>query len=761
MTPANASRNDGATGGARGRTDEASLHLPHLSDIDLSGLGRTVWRWRAMVIWTTLALTALSVVIVQHLTPLYTATGQVLVGVEQVKVNNVQDAANGVDTQAERVATQAERVATEIGVIRARDMAQRVIDKLGLDNEPEFNPALRSPNPIEGWLERQSIIPQGWLIKIGAVEDPATAPDATATMAKTVDNVMAKLKVTNDGQSRIINISFESQDPSTAAQVVNTLADAYIVSRLDQKFDAAKRANVWLADRLNGLRQDVLTSEDAVEKFRTENGLVQTSNSTLQTQEMSQVSAEAITARTKRLEAQARLARIQQSGGARTGTPDDSLVEVLQSPLIQQLRQQEADASRRLADLTAQYGDKHPKVIEVKAELADLKSKIQGEIGKVVESLRAEAGSQQARENSLNSMLEGMKQQAGKSGIADVQLRDLQRQADANRTLYENFLNQFKATNAQDQFQQPDAGIISRAEIPHEKSFPQKGALILLSALASLTLGVLFALLAQYLDVGVRSMEQVKSLLHVYPLGMIPAPQGLVKGKLAREIIDRPMSGYSEAVRTVHTNLMLSDVDQRPRVVLVTSSLPGEGKSTLSVSLAELAARYGQKVVIVDVDLRRPTIHRLTGASAKPGLVDWLLDRVGFDDILQRHTVGGVDVISAGELPTIPPNLLSSERFKQLLRGLGEQYDLVVLDSAPVLALSDTRVLSMLADRTIFVVRWASTSYRVAAAALQQVHESGGYVAGAVLNAVDVKAHAKDGFYDSVLYSGKLKEYYR
>src|SRR6185437_5243906 len=182
MTPAIASRNDGATGGSRGRPeDSSSLHLPHLSDIDLRGLGRTVWRWRAMVIWTTLALTALSVVVVQRLTPLYTASGQVLVGLEQVKISKLEDLAGGVDTQAERVAT-------EIGVIRARDMAERVITKLGLDNDPEFDTALRSPTAFQSWLERQSIIPQGWLIRTGAVSDPSDQPDTATTVAKTVDN---------------------------------------------------------------------------------------------------------------------------------------------------------------------------------------------------------------------------------------------------------------------------------------------------------------------------------------------------------------------------------------------------------------------------------------------------------------------------------------------------------------------------------------------------------------------------------------------
>jgi capsular exopolysaccharide synthesis family protein len=300
--------------------------------------------------------------------------------------------------------------------------------------------------------------------------------------------------------------------------------------------------------------------------------------------------------------------------------------------------------------------------------------------------------------------------------------------------------------------------------VPHEPSFPQKPVLLLLSGLASLAFAIFLALVCQHLDVGVRSMEQVYNLLKVHALGMIPSPAGLLKSgdrqKLAREVIDRPLSTYSEAVRTIHTNLMLSDVDARPRVVLVTSALPGEGKSTTSISLAQMAARYGQKVVVIDADLRRPVVHRMAGVAEKPGLVDWLVDRCAFEEIIQRHVIGGIDVIPAGDLPSIPPNLMASERFKQLLRGLVEQYDLVILDSAPVLAVADTRVLSVLADKTVFCVRWASTSYRVAATALHQLRESGAFIAGAVLTVVDVKAHARDGFTDSVLYAGRMKEYY-
>jgi capsular exopolysaccharide synthesis family protein len=287
--------------------------------------------------------------------------------------------------------------------------------------------------------------------------------------------------------------------------------------------------------------------------------------------------------------------------------------------------------------------------------------------------------------------------------------------------------------------------------------------LILLSALTSFIIGILLALICQNLDVAIRSMDQVRSLLKVHPLGMVPALGGIRRpgNKPESEVLDRPLSAYAEAIRSIHTNLMLSDVDTRPRVVLVTSALPGEGKSTMAMSLAQMVARYGQRVIVIDGDLRRPAVHRLAGVSQRPGLVEWLLNRNALEEVIYSTGPGGIDVIPAGDQPQLPPNLLSSDRFRQLLRGLMERYDMVILDSAPVLAVSDTRILSTLAEKTLFVVRWASTSHKVAASALRQLYEANAQVAGVALMAVDVKAHAKDGFTDSVLYSGRLREYYR
>src|SRR5690242_1880756 len=369
-------------------SDGTSLLGSTLESIDLRNLWRIMWRWRGLILWVTVVLTALAIFVIYQLTPLYTGQAQVLVGIQQLKIGNLEQALGAIRPEGEMVAT-------EIGIIRSRKLAENTVAKLSLDNDPEFNPALQPAGMISRFFRWQHFIPQSWLPK--KLTDDQEAGDTDRNMTKIIDTFESKLKVTNDGKSRIITIAFQSESPVTAAQVANTLADAYIVEELDAKFEATKRANIWLADRLNTLRQEVTVSEDAVEKYRAANGLLRTNkpqnpggaDTTLTSQQMAQVSAEAITAHTKYLEAQSRLAQLQRSGVTRGGRnvddaiKDDNLMEVLQSPIIQNLKQQEADAQRRAADLASQYGDKHPKMISVRGEIAEIRTKIQTEVGRI------------------------------------------------------------------------------------------------------------------------------------------------------------------------------------------------------------------------------------------------------------------------------------------------------------------------------------------------------------------------------------------
>lgn len=732
---------------------DAALYQRWIDEIDLRRTWRTLWRWRGLIAAVTAFAAVLSIVVVESLTPVYTATTQIAIAPPQIPLFKA-DQQMVADLRGD-----SETVSTEVSIVRSRKIAQKTVLKLGLDSVPEFNPRPGLRQRVGAFIRDQNYIPLKSLDRFFPTQDdPEVGVDQK--LNGVVDAVLDRLKVSNDGKSRVLTLSFPSTSPELAARIVNTIADFYITAQLDAKLDAAKRANLWLSDQVATLRQEVVASDEAAQKFRREHNLLRGQTSTITSQEISQVAAEAVTAHTKSLEAQSRLVQLQRSGLARGPAGLSTLPEVQQSQLIQNLSSQEAEASRRLADLLAHYGEKHPSVINLRAELSDIHRRLQSEMARVADSLRTEVANQQARENSLVAMLEKAKAAESRSNSDEVQLHELEREAEANKALYENFLQRFKETQSQTSFARADAEIISPAVTPADPTFPQKTVLIILSIMTGLVLGALLAMLSENMDVGLRSMEQVREILHLNPLGMIPTLAG--EGKRSeRQVLDHPLSSYSEALRTMQANIALSDIDSPQKTILITSSLPGEGKSTTALSLGHMMARDGQRTLLIDCDLRRPTLHKLSGANAGPGLVDLLLGRCDLSEIVQVNQESGLEIITAGNLPSVPPNLLASQRFQQLLKHMRQQYDIVLLDSAPVLAIADTRVLSSVADKTVFVVRWASTSRKVVAAALEQLQRAGCDLAGVVLTQVNVKGHAKDGFSDSVLYTGKLKHYYR
>lgn len=498
-----------------------------------------------------------------------------------------------------------------------------------------------------------------------------------------------------------------------------------------------------------------------MELYRRTSGLVEGKGVTFASQQATELNSQLILSRSKRAEAEARLQQVERL--IRNSSSVESVAEVLSSPLIQQLRGQEADIQRKAAELSQEFGEKHPRMINIRAEVVDLRRKIGAEVNKIVQGLRNEVAVARARENEMAGNMRGLESRVAGLNQRQVQLRALQREATANRALYETFLNRFKETNEQQEFQRPDARVISSADTPNAPSAPKTKLLLAVAFALSAGVGLALVFVLESLDKGFRSMDDIEAGTGVPAVGLVPALSGLASmGKEPQAmILEKPNSAFAESVRALHASILLSNVDKPPKTILMTSSLPSEGKTSLSMSLARLVARTGSKrVVLIDCDLRRPLVHRHLGMDIGPGLVQLMAEEATLEDVLRRDEPSGAYVMTAGGTPANPTDIITSDHFAQLLNSLKTTFDLIVIDSSPVLAVSDSRILSRMADKTIFVVRWAETRREVVRLGLKQILEAGGDLAGVVLSMVNVKKHARYGYGDSGYYYGRYRKYY-
>jgi polysaccharide biosynthesis transport protein len=730
----------------------ARLSRPGGEEMDPRVLWQKLWRRKMVIIATTVLLTAFAAIMIFKATPRYTAEAFVMIDPRRTHVVAVEDVLSGLTPDTETVQS-------EVEVLRSRGLAKQTVEKLGFDLDPEFNSTLRPPSFTKKLFSPRTYLPDSWFaIPIEDRVDPTHR--AEMEEAAVIDQFLSRLSIASQGRSRVIRIAFESEDPAKASDAANTLADFYIVAQLEAKFQAAQRANTWLAERIDELRMQVTASEQAVAQYRAKYGLTQGSGgTTIATAQITDLSTQLITAKAQEATLSARLNQVQRAVSAGSG---ESVGEVLASPLIQNLRQQQSEAERQLADLSQQYGERHPKIISLKQGLAAINSKIRIEIQKVIQGLQGDVAAARATVGSLQASLGQIEGKAGQQGQAQVQLDALEREASANRTLLENFMGRAKEIGGQGSFQEADAQIISRAEIPIVASYPKKTILLGISLFGSLFLGVLIAFALELMDHGFRSTEQIEQAMGAAPLGLIPALKGLRNlGKTPEDyVLEKPTSAFAESIRSLRTSLMLSDVDHPPKIVLVSSSTPREAKTSTVVALGRLMASVGQRVLVIDCDLRRPKAHKVLKLQSRPGLVDCLAGEATLDEVIQQDPLSPLNLIGAGRAAPSPPDLLGSDQMRRLLKEMSERYDFVLLDSAPVLAVSDTRMLARQADKVIFLVRWAETRREVAINGLRQLRETGASIAGVALTIVDVRKHARYGYADSGYYYGRTRKYY-
>ncbi len=578
-------------------------------------------------------------------------------------------------------------------------------------------------------------------------QDAAIDP---AAMQRAINGLRGSLGVFRSGQAQVLSISITSADPARAAHLANAVADAYVINQLDARFDSAKRASGWLSDRLVELRQQLRESEEAVSKFRNEHGLMRTGPTVaLNDQQLTELNSKLISARADAAEKKTRVDFLADVAAGKKSL--DALPDSLQSTasMIGPLRTKVADASQRLADLLARYNSRHPAVVNVEAEKRDLERSISAETQRLAQTVRSEYALAKARLDATEqSMREATGQgQGGLNNEDSVRLRELERTAAVNKSLFEDFLQKAKITEEQSTFRARDARIIQPAQAPASASFPNRNRVLMMALFVGIGLGVGGAFAMELLSTGFTTPSQVEEALKIPVFSSVHQMSKAQLEKDGKSIplpfyqLHQPLSAFSEALRTLRSSIHMSDVDRPPKIIHITSSRPGEGKTTIAISLAISAACSGQKVVLLDGDLRHPATSRFFKLERNAGLVDLLMGTIGAQDVLIAQKEAKITVIPAGTKTLNPPDVLGSERMRLLVAHLAEQFDYVVIDTPPVGPVIDAAIVAKLSDITVFVVQWGSTARELVASCVQQLstHKR---VNGVVLNSV-VQARAK------------------
>ncbi len=715
--------------------------------IDIRQLFNVLRRRLSVIVGSVVLITGITLLVVFQLTPLYTANSLILIDPREQQVVDIEAVMSGLPPDSAAIDS-------EVEVLRSRTLASRVVAELELVDDPEFNGALIEPGLLA------SLNP---LNLIRSSEDVAPADKERIERNRVIDAFQSSLSVSRRGLTYVISVSFTSSDAAKATRIVNKVSDLYVLEQLEAKFEATRRANDWLNERLSQLRGEVRAAQEAVEIYRRDNELVSTSGVTINEQQLAELNGQLILARADLAEKEASYRRYREL--RRSGSGADTLADVLQSPVIAQLRQQEAEVDRRQAELSSRYGDRHPEMIKVRAEKRDLAIAIDREVGRTVANVENEVVVTRTRVASLQKSLDELQGRSGEGGLKEVRLRELESDAEAVRTLYESFLERFKQTTEQTSLQEADSRILSEATVPNAPSYPNKTLLLALALIGSGMVGVGLAFALEQLDDAFSNVAQLEKALELPHLASVPEVSGDLssRGPIKAPfdiILKRPLSAYSEAFRALRSGIALSDVDNPPQVVLVTSALPGDGKTTTAISLARAADAAGIRTVLVDCDLRRPTVHKSFGVTPGAGIVEVLAGQAELESVLLRDTQSSLQILPVRSGAANPPDLLGSNHMANLLKRLRGDFDLVILDSAPVLPVVDSRVLSRLSDKVVFVVAWRDTPRDAAGNAVRDLRDYDADIAGVIFERLDLKKQQRYSYGDSGYYYGRYSKYY-
>lgn len=711
---------------------------PVIEVIDLSYYWNVIRRNLTTIIALSAVVTIITALVVFSLTPKYVATTTLLIEAEETNLLSIEEV-YGISSDSK------EYFLTQFEILKSRDIARRVVEGLNLIDNPEFNPFHPAAE-------------KGFSIK-SLISDEEELPAPEKIIKVTIDKFWKSITISPVRKTQLVKILVESRNKAFTAEAANAVANAYIDSQLEAKVGLNNQASGWLGGRLGGLKERLEKSEQELQQFREANSLVDAEGvNTFYLKELERITEKLVDARNNRSNIESTFKQLQ-SLPSLTYENLSVLPAILKHPLIVRLREQETIAELKVSELSKRYGPKHPRMIAAQSDVDAVKDSVLIQMKRIADGIEQDYLVAKTQEQSLEQSFQNIKKKIQQLNRKEFELNEYTREVQANRSLYDAFFNRVRETSATGGLQTANARIVDPAVLPDFPVKPKKKLIVALAMVASFMFGIALVFLKDALDATIKNSDDVTKKLSTSIVGLIPFVK--LDKKLAEDSVNHMAKaytsdrhvGFSESVRTLRTSLALASLQSPHKVLLFTSSVPGEGKTTTSLNLA---AAYGQveKVLLIDADMRRPTVAKqLQMAAAAPGLSNAILDVEQLDNSIHHFDDLNIDVMPAGVLPPNPLELLSSPAFAELLDRLKQRYQRIIIDSAPMQIVSDALYLSTLVDGTVYVIKADSTKDKYVKGGVERLQQANANVLGVVLNQVDVEKEARYGDYQGGYYS--------
>lgn len=696
-------------------------------------------KWRILLL--VAAVGVLAVLVAQSLPQVFRGTATVLIEANKQKIVSIEEVYNMA------AGMNREYYQTQFEILKSRELAAELVKRLKLVDHPVYDPR-QQPKPFwHAWL------PEGFV-------DSGPPPTAEAVEQRVIRRVQGDLAVQLVRNSQLVRISFDSTDRTLAAQVPNALADIYIDADMAARLGMTQRAMNFINTQVAELRKKLRESEDALQAFRDRERIIDTKGLSQSgaSRQLEDLNRQLLDARAKRQEAEAVFAQVGAvlKGGSASAALE-SLPAMQRHPLVLRFREQETEAEKKRDEAAQRYGSEHPRMIAAESELKSARESLRRQLTAVSQTISRELDVARANEQSFERALATAKSDIANFNRKEFALSSLERDVANNRQLYEMFIQRLKETNISEGMQTAIARVVDPAVVPQLPAGPNKRLIVGLALLGALLAGLSLALLLERLDNTVKTSREVEQKLGLPTLGSVQLTRSKRNQAMERLFLDEPQTSFAEAIRTIRSAVMLSALDSPKKIVLVTSSVPEEGKTTVAANLA-MSLGQVKKTLLVDADMRRPKIGRILGgkSTSHAGLSGLCTDEAAPRDVLQQIPDTNVWVLPSGKVPPNPQELLASNRFEDVLAKLAAEFDIIVIDTPPVQLVSDAMVLSRLATEVIYVVKADETPYPLARQGIRKLQRVGAPLIGVVLNQLDVlKA---DRYYGE--YSGYGRRYY-